>query len=132
VDSILFPIELAPSDKELEYICKKYKIPYVYKVDLDGSNRCSQIKGKIINVTIPENDICINPKANKARNVKNKPLYKEEFSTKKEAETYYKTHSYEFVLIYSKHSRTWYWNENEEVPHEFTPAPESAYEKYID
>jgi hypothetical protein len=138
MDTILFPVELAPSDKELEYICTKYKIPHVYKVDIDGSKRCSQIQGKLKSVVVPENDICINSKNaknskdNNARNVKKKLVFREEFSTKKEAETYYKTHPYEFVIIYSKRNRTWYWNENEATPHDFTPAPESAYEKYTD
>ena len=131
MDTILFPIELEPSEKEIEYICKKYKIPYVYKVNLDGSTRCSDIKGKVINVTIPENDICIGSR-NNSKNVKKKPKYRKEFTTKKAAETYYKTHPYEFVLIRSKSNGTWYWNENEAAPHDFTPAPESAYEKYTD
>jgi hypothetical protein len=136
IDTILFPVEVAPSEREIIKICNQHNIPYVYKVNLEGSTRCSQIQGKLKRVTIPENDICyvskpINPR-NNSKNVKKVAIYREEFSTKKEAETYYKTHPYEFVIIYSKRNHTWYWNEHEAVPHDFTPAPESAYEKYTD
>jgi hypothetical protein len=139
IDRILFPVEVAPSEKEIEHICTKYNAPRVYKVNLDGSTRCSQIKGQIKNVTIPENDICISSKSknvnsntHNSRNVKKKPIYKEEFTTKKEAETFYKVHPYEFVLIYSTRNRTWYWNENEANPYDFKPAPESAYQEYTE
>ena len=132
IDRILFPVEVAPSKKEIEYICTKYNNSRVYKVNLDGSNRCSQIQGKLKNITIPENDICLQSESNNSKPVhsRKKLIYKKEFSTKKEAETFYRENPYEFVIIYSKRNGTWYWNEDEDVPYKFTPAPLNDYQQF--
>ena len=133
IDRILFPIEVAPSEKEIEYICKKYNNSRVYKVNLERSTRCSEIKGKLKNITIPENDICLQSASNNSKSVQKKKItYKKEFTTKKDAETFYRKHPYEFVIIYSKSNRTWYWNEDEDNPYKFTPAPLNDYQQFTD
>ena len=133
IDRILFPINVAPSEKEIKYTCTKYNNSRVYKVNLDGSTRCSEVKGKIKNIIVPENDICLQSASNNSKLVQKKKLtYKKEFNTKKDAETFYREHPYEFVIIYSKRNGTWYWNEDEDVPYKFTPAPLNDYQQFTD
>ena len=133
IDKILLPAEVAPSEKEMKHICTKHNNSHVYRVNLDGSNRCSEIKGKLKNIIIPENDICLNIASNNSKSLQNKKIiYKKEFNTKKDAETFYRENPYEFVIIYSKRNGTWYWNEDEDVPYKFTPAPLNDYQQFID